>query len=114
VTFELFVRPYLLRAAGHRAIHRSVVLARAGGPLPAAGRLTHFHRVVLEQGGDRPTAFLTGPQGSGLVQSLGKAHGLAVVPLGVERIETGEPVEVLLVGEAPASSETPGYRTARG
>jgi molybdopterin molybdotransferase len=112
VTFELFVRPFLLRFAGHERIHRPVLRATAGERLPASGTLTHYHRVVLRETSSGPAVFLTGPQGSGLVQSLGKADGLAVVPLGVERIEPGEPVEVLLIGEAHASQERPGYRSS--
>jgi molybdopterin molybdotransferase len=113
VTFELFVRPHLLRRAGHSRVHRPVLHARAGEPLVAAGRLTHYHRVTVSYASGYPEIFLTGPQGSGLVQSLGKAQGLAVVPLGVERIEAGEPVEVLLVGDGPAAQEEPGYHTSR-
>ena len=113
VTFELFVRPFLLRLAGHARIHRPVLRARAGEALAAAGRLTHYHRVTVNGESGHPEVFLTGPQGSGLVQSLGKAHGLAVVPRGVERIEVGESVDVLLVGDAPAALETPGYSTAQ-
>ena len=112
VTFELLVRPILLRSAGHGRIHRAVLRAVAGERLPAAGRLTHYHRVVLRETASGPTVFLTGPQGSGLVQSLGKADGLAVVPLGLEGIEPGDPVEVLLIGEAHASLERPGYRSS--
>jgi molybdopterin molybdotransferase len=113
VTFELFVRPFLLRSAGHARIHRPILRAVTQDRLPAVGRLTHYHRVLVDFNTNPPIARLTGPQGSGLVQSLGKAQGLAVVPLGVDGIEPGEPVDVLLVGDAPATLERPGYRSAR-
>jgi molybdopterin molybdotransferase len=105
VTFELFVRPFLLRFAGHRRVHRRVLQALAGEPLSGGGTLTHYHRVVLEEGSWPPRALLTGPQGSGLVQSLGWADALAVVPKGVERIEAEEPVEVILLNDQGTASE---------
>jgi molybdopterin molybdotransferase len=111
VTFELFVRPFLLRSAGHARVHRPVLTAVAGESLTAGARLTHFHRVTIRDSEGGPAAFLTGPQGSGLVQSLGRADGLAVVPLGVERIERGQLVQVLLIGDAQAARETQGFRS---
>jgi molybdopterin molybdotransferase len=111
VTFELFVRPFLLKLAGHRRIHRSVVQATAADSLPSTGRLTHFHRVYLEYEPSGMKARLTGAQGSGLVQSLGRAHGLAVVPLGSGGIQPGGPVEVILVQDGPAASDVHSYRS---
>jgi molybdopterin molybdotransferase len=111
VTFELFVRPFLLRRAGHRRIYRPVLRAVAEEAFPSSEGLTHYHRVVIEDGGGIPRARLTGAQGSGLVQSLGRAHGLAVVPLGVQRIDPGDAVEVILLHDGPGASEVPGYRT---
>lgn len=112
VTFELFVRPFLLRLAGHRRIHRTVVRATAGEELASTPRLTHFHRVTLHDDGGTLMARLTGPQGSGLVRSLGRADGLAVVPRGIRAIEAGRPVDVILLGDGPAASELPGYRAS--
>jgi molybdopterin molybdotransferase len=111
VTFELFVRPFLLKLGGHRRIHRPVLRARAAEPLPTTGRLTHFHRVRIEQLADGLRARLTGSQGSGLVQSLGRAEGLAVVPLGVDRISVGTPLDVILLDDGPGASDTPAYRS---
>jgi molybdopterin molybdotransferase len=111
VTFELFVRPFLLKLAGHRRIHRPVLWATALEPLPSTGRLTHFHRVRLEHDAGGTRARLTGSQGSGLVQSLGRAEGLAVVPIGSEPIEVGRSVEVILLDDGPGASEAPVYRS---
>ena len=109
VTFELFVRPFLLRLGGHRRVYRRVLTAVAGEALPSAPRLTHVHRVVLEEDGGEAVARLTGPQGSGLVSSLGSAQGLAVVPPGVGGIPRGEPVRVILLEGGGGVSEGPGY-----
>lgn len=109
VTFQLFVRPFLLALAGHSRVHRAVVRARTGETLESPARLTHFFRVRLQEEERGWRAGLTGPQGSGLVQSLARADGLAVVPEGIERVEAGDEVRVILLGEGPGWREDPGY-----
>jgi molybdopterin molybdotransferase len=111
VTFELFVRPFLLKLAGHRRIHRPVLWATVDEALPSTGRLTHFHRVRLQHDANGTRARLTGSQGSGLVQSLGRAEGLAVVPLGSGQIEAGTSVEVILLDDGPGAAELPAYHS---
>jgi molybdopterin molybdotransferase len=110
VTFELFARPFLLASAGHRAVHRPVVRARAATPLTGTGTLTHFHRVTLEPSSDEtvPRAHLTGPQGSGLVHSVGRATGLAVVPRGLRGIAEGEVVSVMITLDTPGATAEAG------
>ena len=109
VTFQLLVRPYLLRLAGESEIHRPVVEALAGTALKSHPDRTLFTRVILElddAGG--LVAVPTGPQGSGLVRSLGEAHGLAVVPAGAP-CPAGTPVRVLLLDDGPAGATEAGY-----
>ncbi len=68
-----------------------------------------FPRVTLDvddAGGLQARA--TGPQGSGLVHSLGRAHGLAVVPPGPP-VKAGSPIRVILLDDGPAGMEEPGY-----
>jgi molybdopterin molybdotransferase len=107
VTFELFVRPFLLALAGHIKLHRQIVTALAAGDLTTAGDVTGFLRVCLARSGAELEASLTGPQGSGLVGSLGAADGLAVIPEGVEVIPRGAPVEVMLLDDPRSWSHTP-------
>lgn len=102
VTFEVFVRPFLLRLAGHERIHRRALRCVAGEELVGTKR-TLFVRVRLEASREFPTAWLAGPQGSGLVRGLSAAEGLAVVPAGAS-VAAGEPVTVLLLDPGPASS----------
>ncbi len=113
VTFEVFVRPFLLRQAGHRRVHRPVICATVAEPLPSPASLTHFFRVVLDLAEADPVARLTGPQGSGLVHSLDRADGLAVVPRGVDGVGPGETVEVIRLGPWPGASENRGYSATR-
>lgn len=100
VTFQLFARPLIRLLCGDPTPHRRVVSARAGERLASAARLCHFHRVRLDPGpvhDPLPTARLAGHSGSGLVQSIGLADGLAVIPEGVAAIDEGERVEVILL-----------------
>jgi len=102
VTFELFVRPFLLKLAGHSAVHRLVLVATAGEDLVSTRGLAHFLRVTVSENRGALTVNLTGRQGSGLMDSLGKAEGLAVVPEGVEKVRVGESVRVIILDDRPA------------
>ena len=113
MTFELFVRPFLLALAGHIRLHRPTVMARAAVDLTAAEDITGFLRVRLSRSGADLEASLTGPQGSGLVGSLGAADGLAVIPEGVKAIPRGAPVEVMLLDDPRGLSSTPADASQR-
>jgi molybdopterin molybdotransferase len=105
-TFHLFVRPALLRLAGHRRVELPAVTAVAGERLAGGFALTHFLRVRLRLEGGALVATQTGAQGSGLVRGLAAADGLAVVPEGTDELPTGSAVSVLLLrlpyADAPA------------
>jgi molybdopterin molybdotransferase len=103
VTFELFVRPFLLRLAGHRRVRRRVVPCVAGERFDTPAELTYFQRVSLQAREGVLTASLTGPQLSGLVTGLASADGLAVVAPERPSVEAGEQVDVLLLDPGPAA-----------
>ena len=70
VTFQILCRPFLLRLAGHRGVHRPVLIARAGEALRSPPHLTHFFRVVPEgtaeiREGDRLRVILLDDYGLG-------------------------------------------------
>jgi molybdopterin molybdotransferase len=96
VTFELFVRPALLRMAGSGVLHRPRLSARARSPIPNPGQRRGYLRVRLERRGDGFEAELTGDQGSAILRSMTLADGLAVIP-GDTTIAAGAPVEVILL-----------------
>ncbi len=97
VTFEVFVRPFLLRMAGHRRVLRPRIRCVAGELLTGSGDLTVFLRVRLDGTHAPPRVVLTGPQGSGLVRGLADAEGLAILPEGVAGLEVGQMVDVILL-----------------
>jgi molybdopterin molybdotransferase len=96
VTFELFVRPALLRMAGHARLERPMISARALAPIANPGRRRGYLRVMLVAEAAGYGARLTGDQSSGILRSMVDADGLAVVP-GDTVIETGQLVNVILL-----------------
>ena len=94
VTFEEFVRPALLKMAGHTALHRPTVVARMDEKMTkSAGRL-HFVRVHLSHEGSEIVARSTGNQSSGMLSSMMLANGLMIFPRDETAIAEGASVEV--------------------
>jgi molybdopterin molybdotransferase len=103
VTFEVFVRPFLLRMAGHRRVHRRRLRCRAGEAL-GGGERTGLLRVWLDAGPGGIVAHTTGPQASGLIRGLAAAEGLAIVEPGAG-VPAGDAVDVILLDSAPAATD---------
>lgn len=106
VTFEVFVRPFLLRLAGHRRVLRRTMTCLAGERMETPADLTYFQRVHLRRDGTATIADLTGPQLSGLVSGLASADGLAVIPPDTTAVRAGGPVEVMLLDTGPGALES--------
>ena len=103
VTFELFVRPFLLAMGGHKKIFRRSLRCEAAEPLKGPGELSHFLRVRLDSSTVPPKAYITGPQGSGLVSTLADADGLAVISENQTEIAEGGSVDVILLADTPGA-----------
>jgi molybdopterin molybdotransferase len=99
VTFEVFVRPFLRRLAGHARVERRKIVCRAGAPLRMPAELTYFLRVGIEGSGADATVTLTGSQGSGLVSGLARTEGLTIIPDDVSELLEGDEVTVMLIRE---------------
>jgi len=99
VTFEVFVRPFLLHLGGHRHTKRRRMVCRTTASLKTPAKLTHFLRVAVDGFGGDATVRLTGSQGSGLVSGLAKTEGLAIVPEDVAAVAEGDEVTVMLMRE---------------
>lgn len=107
VTFELFVRPALLRMCGRTRIHAPVANAVMRDAYPMRGDLMHFPRVSLRHEVDGTlSARLTGSQSSGVSSSLAAADGLALIPPGPGP-RPGDEVRVVWIGGAPLVEESP-------
>lgn len=98
VTFEEFVRPVLLRMAGHTRLFRPRVEARVGERLTKAPGRMHFVRVELvRDAGGEIRATPTGNQSSGVLGSMTRAAGLLHFPARASELPEGAlaTVEVL-------------------
>ncbi len=94
VTFEIFVRPALLRMQSRVNVSRPKAKARLLEPVDKVGTLRVFARGIHDP--DAGTVSLTGPQGSGILRSMSLANCLIDLPVGPSRVETGEIVDVIL------------------
>ncbi len=100
VTFEVFVRPALLRMAGAAVVDRPSVAAELAEGIDKAPGKTHFIRARIWRNGTRVCASPTGSQDSGVLTSMVKAEGLIVLAQDAGRVEAGTLVDVrLLQGE---------------
>ncbi len=107
VTFELFVRPAILRMLGHARLHRRPVAVTLEEPVQIGAGLTHFLRAVVTARPDGElTARLTGPQGSGILTSMARANALLVVPEDQPRHEAGSRLSALLLTPSADLAET--------
>jgi molybdopterin molybdotransferase len=96
VTFELFVRPALLRMSGSAILHRPRLPARARSRIDNPGPRRGYLRVRLSRGADGFEAELTGDQGSAILRSMTLADGLAVVPPDAT-VNAGDLLDVILL-----------------
>lgn len=100
VTFELFVRPALLKMRGCNRLYRRTVHATLLEDIKKLlGRKQFFRMQVSEENGGL-FAKRTGPQGSGILRSMSLADGLAITHEGQEILKKGEQVELILLGGA--------------
>jgi len=101
VTFELFVRPALLKMSGRARLTRPRLRARALAPISNPGSRRGYLRVQLERMVDGALgARLTGEQGSAILRSMVAADGLAVIQPDTT-VAPGEAVEVIVLRELP-------------
>lgn len=104
VSYEIFVRPALLNMMGHSRIYRRVVTATMQDDLRKHDERKHFVRVVAREEPGGYVASSTGAQGSGILMSMSKANGLAVVDEDRMQVKAGETVPVMLLDQSLALS----------
>jgi molybdopterin molybdotransferase len=97
ISTELYARPALLKMQGFTDCSRPTVWARLTQPIERKDGRRHYLRVTLHEADGCCEATLTGDQGSGILNSLVQADGLAVIPEDVRRLPEGSEVEVILL-----------------
>ncbi len=96
VSFEQFARPAILKMLGHTDLAKPEVKAILDEPITNSGR-RGFVRVVVSRREGIYHARTTGEQGSGVLTSMSKANGLAIVPEGITYLEAGSEVAVQML-----------------
>ena len=97
ISTELFARPALLKMAGFTTWPCQTVQARLKEAIERKDNRRHYLRVRLEETGAGYEATLTGDQGSGILNSLVQADGLAIIPEEADHLPAGSSVEVRLL-----------------
>jgi molybdopterin molybdotransferase len=96
VSFEQFARPAILKMLGHTDLAKPTIQAIVDEPLTNSGR-RGFVRVIVSRQEDGYHARKTGEQGSGVLTSMAKANGLAIVPEGTRYVEAGSELSVQML-----------------
>jgi molybdopterin molybdotransferase len=94
VTFEEFVRPALLRMMGHRTVLRPTIRATFADEFSRKPGRVSFLRVRLERRGGELLARSAGNQDTGILGTMLRADGIAIVPAESGDVRPGTPVEV--------------------
>jgi molybdopterin molybdotransferase len=94
VVFDQFVLPALKKMAGRRDLFWPLFTARLESPVRRRPGRLEFLRVRLDPEGGAWTARPTGPQGSGVLSSMARANGYAILPAEAEDLDPGATVWV--------------------
>ncbi len=87
VCFEIYVRPFLQKICGLKNVNQNVINCRIKETIKVKKGKTYFLRVLLKKEEEEVQAFLTGPQGSGIITSMSKADGILIVKEDCEEIK---------------------------
>ena len=97
VTFELFARPAILKMKGKTRLQKPIIEAELMDAIPRKDNRRHYVRVVVERQNTEYKAHLTGDQGSGILLSMVRSHGLAIIPEDVDHLPAGAKVPVMML-----------------
>lgn len=97
ISTRLFARPALLKMQGFTEWEEPTLWARLTQPIGRKDGRRHYLRVILHETDDGYEATLTGDQGSGILNSLVQADGLAIIPEDARHLPAGSEVEVILL-----------------
>ncbi|MBP7763611.1 MAG: molybdopterin molybdotransferase MoeA [Syntrophaceae bacterium] len=97
VSFEQFVRPYLLKMQGYTRILRPALTAVSAQEIKKGKGVKNFLRAVVEKEEGRYVARLTGEQGSGILKSMVTANAFIVLAEDVTRVTKGADVTVQIL-----------------
>jgi len=96
VSFEVFIRPAILKMMGRTSLFRPEVTARLTSDVSGPKGKTQFARVLVRPEKDGYVATPIGGRGSNLIATVARANGLAIVPSGIDTAPAGSEVTVML------------------
>jgi len=96
VSFEVFVRPALMKMLGRTHLRRPEITATLTQDVSGPRGKLQFARVLVSRDADGWSATPTGGRGSNLISTVSRANGLAMIPVGTETAPAGSQVGVML------------------
>jgi len=97
VTFEQFARPAILKMLGKSELAKPSIAAIMEDDIVNTDGRRIFSRVTVAKRNGKYYARVTGPQGSGILTSMVKANGLAVIPENTKGVKKGDIVQVQML-----------------
>ncbi|MFU8796460.1 MAG: gephyrin-like molybdotransferase Glp [Dehalococcoidia bacterium] len=97
ITFEQFARPAILKMMGYTNLAKPTVRATIDSDVPNRDGRRVFVRVIVSKRDGKYHASLTGPQGSGILTSMARANGLAIIPESKKLVRAGDTVDVQML-----------------
>jgi molybdopterin molybdotransferase len=97
VTFEQFARPAILKMMGKKILAKPAIRAIIEDDVMDTDGRRLFARVSVTRRSGQYYASVIGPQGSGILTSMAKANGLAVIPENSKGVKAGDMVEVQML-----------------
>lgn len=94
VSFEVFVRPVILKMLGQEAEDRKEVEAVLAEDITKKKGLKYFLRAQTQWDGSTYLTRTTGPQGSGILKSMALANSLIILAEEMQELKKGERVTV--------------------
>ena len=97
ITFEVFARPAIFKMMGRDDSAKQNVKAIMEDSVQNKDGRRIFTRVVVSKRNGKYFARVTGPQGSGILTSMARANGLAIIPESTTEVKPGDTVEVMML-----------------
>jgi len=96
ISFEQFARPAIMKMLGKRLAAKPSITAILQDGITNSDNRRILSRVFITRHGDEYHAHLTGKQGSGILTSISKARGMAIIPEDTAEVKPGDTVRVEL------------------
>ncbi len=99
LTFEELVRPALLKMMGHPQVIKPFIKAILKETVSKKVGRTQFLRVRVVSEGNGLVASSSGDQNTGILSTMLRANGIAVLPADRAQIEAGEEVDIHMISD---------------